>query len=138
MKKILEYIKGSNCIKCWLYHKTIRKQDINGDIETYETKNKTDKAFIDFLYRFKSHIRVQKEKYISSDSNYKQFPFDSKRKTMTTFVENKEFHRGYRLFSKGGAENICAFRKIIEHQIQVMWKNGRWYSYEDKGIYKRI
>ena len=39
---------------------------------------------------------------------------------MTTFVENKEFHRGYRLFSKGGAENSWAFRKIIEHQIQVM------------------
>ena len=49
--------------------KQFKKQGINGDIETYETRNKTDKAFIDFLYWFKSHIEVQKEKYIYSDSN---------------------------------------------------------------------
>ena len=30
--------------------------DQNGDTETCETKNKTDRAFIDFLYRFRVSI----------------------------------------------------------------------------------
>ena len=38
------------------------KENINGDTEICETKNKTDKAFIDFLYRFKSPISVLKDK----------------------------------------------------------------------------
>ena len=46
-------------------------------------KNKTDKAFIDFLYRFKSPISKGKEKYLKNQELYKQFPFDSKRKRMT-------------------------------------------------------
>ena len=36
--------------------KKLGKVNINGDDEICETKNKTDKAFIDFLYRFKSPI----------------------------------------------------------------------------------
>jgi hypothetical protein len=31
-------------------------EDINGDREKCETKNKTDKAIIEFLYRFRSPI----------------------------------------------------------------------------------
>ena len=83
--------------------------DINGDMEICETKNKTDKAFIDFLYRFKSPISIEKNKYFNEEGKYKQFPFDSKRKRMTTFILNKEFPKGCRLFSKGGAENISTF-----------------------------
>ena len=49
--------------------KQLEKQDINVDIKTYKTKNKADKAFYWFLYRFKSYIGIQKEKYIYSDSN---------------------------------------------------------------------
>ena len=86
-------------------------RDINGDTEKCETKNKTDKAFIDFLYRFKSPISVEKEKYLKNQSFYKQFPFDSKRKRMTTFVKNEEFPSNYRLFSKGGGENASLFCK---------------------------
>ena len=86
-------------------------KDINGDKEKCETKNKTDKAFIDFLYRFKSPISVEKEKYLKNQSFYKQFPFDSKRKRMTTFVNNEEFPSNYRLFSKGGGENAAIFCK---------------------------
>ena len=42
--------------------KKLGKPSINGDIKIYETKNKAGKLFIDFLYRFKSPISVQKEK----------------------------------------------------------------------------
>ena len=84
-------------------------EDINGDREKCETKNKTDKAFIDFLYRFRSPISVQKDKYLKDEGSFKQFPFDSKRKRMTTFVKHSEF--GYRLFSKGGGENARVFCK---------------------------
>ena len=91
--------------------KKLEKENINGDMEICETKNKTDKAFIDFLYRFKSPISKEKEKYLKDESLYRQFPFDSKRKRMTTFVKNKEFPTGYRLFSKGGGENARVFCK---------------------------
>ena len=91
--------------------KKLEKENINGDMEICETKNKTDKAFIDFLYRFKSPISREKEKYLKNESSYKQFPFDSKRKRMTTFIKNKEFPTGYRLFSKGGGENALVFCK---------------------------
>ena len=86
-------------------------RDINGDTEKCETKNKTDKAFIDFLYRFKSPISVEKDKYLKNQLCYKQFPFDSKRKRMTTFVNNEDFPSKYRLFSKGGGENASLFCK---------------------------
>ena len=89
--------------------KKLEKENINGDMEICETKNKTDKAFIDFLYRFKSPISVEKDKYLKDEGAFKQFPFDSKRKRMTTFVKNKEFKTGYRLFSKGGGENARVF-----------------------------
>ena len=85
------------------------KENINGDTEICETKNKTDKAFIDFLYRFKSPISVLKDKYLKDEGSFKQFPFDSKKKRMTTFVKHSDF--GYRLFSKGGGENARVFCK---------------------------
>ena len=91
--------------------KKLQTQNINGDTEICETKNKTDKAFIDFLYRFRAPISVQKEKFLKNESMYKQFPFDSKKKRMTTFVKNQEFPNGYRLFSKGGGENARLFCK---------------------------
>ena len=79
--------------------KKLEKENINGDMEVCETKNKTDKAFIDFLYRFRSPISVQKEKYLKNESLYKQFPFDSQKKRMTTFVKSEDFKKtGYRLF----------------------------------------
>ncbi|MBO7133881.1 MAG: HAD-IC family P-type ATPase, partial [Bacteroidales bacterium] len=85
------------------------KPNINGDTEVAETKNKTDKAFIDFLYRFRSPISVEHDKYLSSPNNFKQFPFDSKRKRMTTFIKNESFPTNFRLFSKGGAENATKY-----------------------------
>ena len=87
----------------------LNEPDINGDTEICETKNKTDKAFIDFLYRFRSPISIEKEKYLKDEEKYKQFPFDSKRKRMTTFILSNDFPKGCRLFSKGGAENVSVF-----------------------------
>ena len=85
-------------------------KDINGDMEYCETKNKTDKAFIDFLYRFRVSISNEREKYMSDNKLFKQIPFDSKLKRMTSFVCSEIFPTGYRLFSKGAAEQaktIC-------------------------------
>ena len=89
----------------------LKEPDINGDMEICETKNKTDKAFIDFLYRFRSPISVEKGKYLDVEGKFKQFPFDSKRKRMTTFILSNDFPKGCRLFSKGGAENVSIFCK---------------------------
>ncbi|MBR4618357.1 MAG: cation-translocating P-type ATPase [Bacilli bacterium] len=91
--------------------KKLERENINGDLEICETKNKTDKAFIDFLYRFRAPISVEKEKYLKDESSYKQFPFDSKKKRMTTFVKNSSFPTGYRLLTKGGGENARLFCK---------------------------
>ena len=82
------------------------EKDSNGDMEYCETKNKTDKAFIDFLYRFRVSISSERNKYMSDKKFYKQIPFDSERKRMSTFVCNEIFPTGYRLFSKGGAEQV--------------------------------
>ena len=89
---------------------TVTKDNKRGE-EKCETKNKTDKAFIDFLFRFKSPISIEKEKYLSNRNLYKQFPFDSKRKRMTTFINNEVFPSKFRLFSKGGAENSTLYCK---------------------------
>ena len=90
--------------------KELEAPDNNGDLEHFETKNKTDKAFTDFLYRFRCSINNERVKYISNKKFYKQIPFDSKRKCMSTFIKHDIFPTGYRLYTKGGAEkviNIC-------------------------------
>ena len=86
--------------------KELEIPDANGDIEYFETKNKTDKAFIDFLYRFKVSINNLRVKYISNKKYYKQIAFDSKRKCMTTLIKHDIFPTGYRLYTKGGAEKV--------------------------------
>ena len=93
--------------------KRLDKPNINGDMEICETKNKTDKAFIDFVYRFRSPISVEKEKYLSNEDSFKQFPFDSKRKRMTTFIKSKDFPTGYRLFSPKEVEKMPEYFVII-------------------------
>ena len=96
---------------------TLKKieNNINGDTETYETKNKTDRGFIEFLYQFRTQIGPIKERYLNNPEDYKISPFDSKKKRMTIYIKNKEFPTGYRLFTKGGAENAMPFSdKYIE------------------------
>ena len=58
----------------------LSQPDINGDTETFDTKNKTDKGFIEFLYQYKSPISVKKELYLSNPEFYQISPFDSKKK----------------------------------------------------------
>ena len=90
--------------------KELEIPDQNGDTEYFESKNKTDKAFIDFLYRFKVSINNERVKYLSNKKFYYQIPFDSKRKCMSTFIKHDIFPTGYRIYTKGGAEkvkNIC-------------------------------
>ena len=110
-EKYWEILKVAVALNVDASIKKLENENINGDMEICETKNKTDKAFIDFLYRFKSPISKEKERYLKDETSYKQFPFDSKRKRMTTFVKNKQFKTGYRLFSKGGGENALLFCK---------------------------
>ena len=108
-EKFWDILKTALALNVECSIKKLDKADINGDTEIAETKNKTDKAFIDFLYRFRSPISIEHDKYLSSQNNYKQFPFDSKRKRMTTFIKNDSFPTNFRLFSKGGAENATKY-----------------------------
>ena len=110
-EKYWETLKVAIAVNVDASIKMLDNPTINGDMEICETKNKTDKAFIDFLYRFKSPISIEKEKYLNQEEGFKQFPFDSKRKRMTTFIKSKDFTTGYRLFSKGGGENAIVFCK---------------------------
>ena len=87
----------------------LEKPDHNGDTELFDTKNKTDKGFIEFLYQFRSPISVKKELYLSNPEFYQISPFDSKKKRMSTYVKNENFPTGYRLFTKGGAENAMLY-----------------------------
>ena len=111
-EKFWETLKVAIAVNVDASIKMLDKPNINGDMEVCETKNKTDKAFIDFLYRFRTPISVEKEKYLKTEGSYKQFPFDSKRKRMTTFIKSSDFPTGYRLFSKGGGENARLFCKF--------------------------
>ena len=70
------------------------KADNNGDTETVETKNKTDKGFIEFLLQYRSPISTKRDEFLSDPENYQISPFDSKKKRMTTYVKTKD---GYRL-----------------------------------------
>ena len=87
----------------------LTKPNINNDMEEFDTKNKTDQGFIEFLYQYKSPISVKKELYLSDPNYYKISPFDSKKKRMTTYVQHNDFPTGYRLFTKGGAENAMSY-----------------------------
>ena len=99
------------------------KPDINGDMETCSTRNKTDKAFVEFLYQFKSPVSVYRNKLLSNNYNYKKLPFDSSKKRMSILIKNSSFPTGYRLFTKGAAENAMMYSdKYIDKE------NGQIYE----------
>ena len=89
--------------------KKLETPDDNGDMEICDSNNKTDKGFIEFLYQFKSPISSKIDLFLSNKENYKISPFDSQRKRMTTYIKNEKFPTGYRLFTKGGAENAMIY-----------------------------
>ena len=109
--KYWETLKSSLAVNVDGSIKHLDSPNINGDIEECETKNKTDKAFIDFLYRLKASISKEKNTYLADKKNYQQIPFDSKRKRMTTFIKHSNFPTGYRLYTKGGAEKVKSICK---------------------------
>ena len=78
-------------------------------METYETKNKTDKGFIEFLYQFRSPVSTKRNQYLSNPELYRISPFDSKKKRMTTYIKDDSFPTGYRLFTKGASENVMMY-----------------------------
>ena len=99
----------------------VEKQDI------YEAKNKTDKAFIDFLLKFQIDIDNDITKKYIMFNNYKKFPFDSLKKRMSIMIKNNSFPTGYRLFTKGGAENALLFcNKYISE------KDGKIYELNEE------
>ena len=68
-----DYLKTAIALNIDGTIKRFDQPNIDGDIEVCETKNKTDKAFIDFLYRFKSPISIEREKYIEDSSEESKF-----------------------------------------------------------------
>ena len=122
--------------------KSIESNKLNDEVkDNYEAKNKTDKALIEFLLDY--NIDLDKDitkSYLESD-NYKKFPFDSQKKRMSIMIKEKSFPTGYRLFTKGGAENALLYcdqyisskdgqiydltdenKKYINNQIEIMNK----------------
>ena len=87
----------------------LSQSDINGDTEVCTTKNKTDKAFTEFLYQFKSPVSIYRNKLLSNNYNFKKLPFDSSKKRMSILIKNSKFPTGYRLFTKGAAENAMMY-----------------------------
>jgi magnesium-transporting ATPase (P-type) len=99
------------------------KSDINGDMETCTSKNKTDKAFTEFLYQFKSPVSYYRNKFLTNNYNFKKLPFDSTKKRMSIMIKNSSFPTGYRLFTKGAAENAMIYSdKYIDKE------NGQIYE----------
>jgi len=99
------------------------KSDINGDMETSTSKNKTDKAFIEFLYQFRSPVSYYRNKFLTNNYNFKKMPFDSTKKRMSIMIKNSSFPTGYRLFTKGAAENAMMYSdKYIDKE------NGQIYE----------
>ncbi len=79
----------------------------DGDIEEFQSKNKTDGAMANFLYRMEAPLSEIMRNY--NEKNIKQIAFDSNKKRMTTFVKEKNNH--YRLYTKGAAEYIEKYCK---------------------------
>jgi len=141
-KEYWEILRNSIGLNVDYTIKSIESNKLNEEVkDNYEAKNKTDKAFIEFLLDY--NIDLDKDitkSYLESD-NYKKFPFDSQKKRMSIMIKEKSFPTGYRLFTKGGAENallycdqyisskdgqICDLtdenKKYINNQIEIMNK----------------
>ena len=92
-------------------------------METCSTRNKTDKAFAEFLYQFKSPVSIYRNKFLLNNYNYKKLPFDSSKKRMSILIKSSTFPTGYRLFTKGAAENAMMYSdKYIDKE------NGQIYE----------
>ena len=114
--------------------KSIENMKLNeADKDIYEAKNKTDKAFIEFLLEYQIDIDTDINKCYLEPNNNKKFPFDSQKKRMSIMVQSKSFPTGYRLFTKGGAENA-----LVNCTKYINKKDGKIYdlSEENKNFLK--
>lgn len=75
-----ELIKLSIALNIDCVINTLDNQNININKETCETKSKTEQIFMDFLYRFKSPISIERNIYLKDDECYNQILFNSKKK----------------------------------------------------------
>lgn len=81
----------------------------------------TDKAMIEFVERFGVNIPEVRNKFLPKDYTY--FPFSSKRKRMSTIIENTDSNDGYnkRIHIKGAPDlliNACSHYMTADGQIQ--------------------
>ena len=127
-KEFWEILKNSIGLNVDYTIKSIENQNINEkDKDFYEAKNKTDKAFIEFLLQYQIDIEQDINKQYLELNNNKKLPFDSQKKRMSIMIQSKSFPTGYRLFTKGGAENATIYcTKYISK------KDGRIYDLNEE------
>ena len=127
-KDYLEIMKQSIGLNVDYSIKSIESKIIKEEEkDIYEAKNKTDKAFIDFLLNLEINIDSEINKLYLLKNNFKKLPFDSQKKRMSIMIENKLFPTGYRLFTKGGAENA-----LIYCEKYINSKDGKTYSFTEE------
>ena len=107
----LEILKQSIGLNVDYSIKTIfeQKKILEEDKDIYEAKNKTDKAFIDFLLKYEINIDTEINQKFLTKNNYQKLPFDSQKKRMSIMLQNDSYPTGYRLYTKGGAENSLIY-----------------------------
>ena len=86
-----------------------QKKILEEDKDIYEAKNKTDKAFIDFLLKYEINIDTEINQKFLTKNNFQKLPFDSQKKRMSIMLQNDSYPTGYRLYTKGGAENSLIY-----------------------------
>ena len=106
-EKYWDLLRTSISINVDCHINSFSEENINRGFEEFHCKNKTDNAFINFLYRLKSPISEILKKY--PEENKKQISFDSNKKRMSTYVKEKD--NLYRIYTKGGAEYIKEYCK---------------------------
>ena len=128
-KEFLDILKQSIGLNVDYSLKTIveQKKIIEEDKDIYEAKNKTDKAFIDFLLKFETDIDTEINQKFLTKNNFQKLPFDSQKKRMSIMIQNDIYPSGYRLYTKGGAENALLYcDKYINN------KDGKIYNFTEE------
>ena len=125
-KEYWEILKTSIGLNVDYTIKSAENQIIN-ESDIYEAKNKTDKAFIEFLLEYQIDIDQDINKSYIEPNNNKKLPFDSQKKRMSIMIQSKSFPTGYRLFTKGGAENA-----IIYCTKYISKKDGKIYDLSEE------
>ena len=133
-KDFIEILKQSIGLNVDYTLKSIESKELNiNEKEKYEAKNKTDTAFLEFLLKYNIDLESEINNIFLKKNNFKKFPFDSQKKRMSIILKNKLFPTGYRLFTKGAAENALSYCDKYINEI-----DGKIYflSSEKKKLYK--